>query len=170
VSSPPLSLSLSLSISLFLPFPPLRAPSSLPCARPRPSSRARVFAHGPPQPHGAAARRRPDSPARRVAPSRSPRRRGSLALVAWLPVPSCEAPRAVAKTTGGRGGPGTPQWPNQGIPLMYPRAHYLDASLLFGSLKPLIFSISGRPDAALSSTSRSLAASTWTAGHLAVRA
>jgi hypothetical protein len=42
---------------------------------------------------------------------------------------------------GGRGGPGTPQRPNQGIPLMYSRAHYLATSLLFGSLKPLIFSI-----------------------------
>jgi hypothetical protein len=40
---------------------------------------------------------------------------------------------------GGRSGPGTPQWPNQVRLIMYPIAHYLAASLLFDSLKPLIF-------------------------------
>jgi hypothetical protein len=71
----------------------------------------------------------------------------------------------VAKTPGGRVGPGIPQRPNQVRPIMYPIAHYLAVSLLFCSLKPLIFSINARrSDAASSSTSHSLAASTWAPG------
>jgi hypothetical protein len=40
---------------------------------------------------------------------------------------------------GGWSGPGTPQWPNEVRLIMYPITHYLATSLLFGSLKPLIF-------------------------------
>jgi hypothetical protein len=113
VSSPPL---LSLSLSLFLPFSPLRAPSSLPCARPLAPQRVT-----PPFPSralpsvrllGAAARplpsplarRRPSSPARprptsqarRVAPSRPPDPGGAAPWPRWRgsPSPSRAAPRA----------------------------------------------------------------------------
>jgi hypothetical protein len=95
----------------------------------------------------------------------------------------------VAKPPGGPGWAWHPQRPNQVIPILYLIAHYLAASLLFGSLKPLIFSINTRwpeaascrtphrlslillwqrapgwPNAASSFTYTSLAASTWAPG------
>jgi hypothetical protein len=52
----------------------------------------------------------------------------------------CRVPlHAVAKPPGGPEWAWHPQWLNQVRLIMYPIAHYLVVSLLFGSLKPLIF-------------------------------